>query len=167
MYFAQSPILAPSLTKRRPCVKKENKATRRATGKSWHLISGRSYPPLVFKFPPATLLLTKLFETVSKDSFNQLPFFSKKAIMKQATSRQMTWEEIQKAYPNEWILLGDPQWVGPRVVAGEVLFHGTDKRIVCMEGPARRKGFKTITAVFTGKSAVASHSGLLRPIVQA
>ncbi len=84
--------------------------------------------------------------------------------MEKSVPPKMTWEKIQKDFPNEWILLGNPEWAGPRVVSGVVLFHGIDKRIVCMEAPARRTGFKTITAVFTGKSAVASHSGLLRPI---
>lgn len=86
--------------------------------------------------------------------------------MQNSAAQKMTWEAICLAFPDEWILLGDPDWNGPRVVAGVVLFNGADKRLVCMEGPLRRAGFQTITAVFTGKSEVESHSGLLRRIAQ-
>jgi hypothetical protein len=47
--------------------------------------------------------------------------------------------------------------VGASVVAGVVLFHGNDKRIVSMEGPVYGKDFKALAVVYTGKSIVSSH----------
>jgi hypothetical protein len=76
-----------------------------------------------------------------------------------------SWEDIQASFPDQWVLLGAPQWHGPRVISAVVLFHGNDKRLVCMEGPNFKSDFATITVVFTGKSPVTSHSGLLRPIL--
>jgi hypothetical protein len=86
--------------------------------------------------------------------------------MKEEILTFSTWEEIKQNFPDEWILLGNPEWNGATVSAGVVLYHGSDKRIVSMEGPVYKDGFQTITVIYTGKSAVTSHSGLLRPIIQ-
>lgn len=76
----------------------------------------------------------------------------------------MSWEDIKNQFPNEWVLLGAPKWDGPRILSGVVLSHGSDKRIVCMDGPQHKEHFKTITVLYTGIFPVKSHSGLLRPI---
>lgn len=40
----------------------------------------------------------------------------------------MTIEEIKLNFPDEWILLGNPQFLGSTVIAGEVVLHGKNKR---------------------------------------
>ena len=52
--------------------------------------------------------------------------------MKQATCI----DEIKAQYPDEWILLGNPEFTEDkqRVVSGIVVYHSADKREVCYLG---------------------------------
>ncbi|GHV60951.1 hypothetical protein FACS1894195_0670 [Bacteroidia bacterium] len=47
-------------------------------------------------------------------------------------------DEIKKNYPDEWLILGDPEMSqdGQRVLNATLLYHGTDKRkLAYMEKP--------------------------------
>ena len=58
-------------------------------------------------------------------------------------------EDIKKSYPDEWILLGDPEIneYEQEILSGVVLYHSPDKREVCYLGRSRI-GEKQATALF-------------------
>ena len=58
-------------------------------------------------------------------------------------------EDIKSSYPDEWILLGNPERDEQRhvLLSGVVLYHSPDKREVCYLGKSRIAGFNK-TALF-------------------
>ena len=58
-------------------------------------------------------------------------------------------EDIKSCYPDEWILLGNPEMdkYDQAVMSGVVLYHSPDKREVCYLGKPRIAGYDT-TALF-------------------
>jgi hypothetical protein len=59
-------------------------------------------------------------------------------------------EELKKRYPDEWILLGDPEIQNTTVLGGVVLFHSKDKKEVCYIGRDKTAGYSTVTIAFAG-----------------
>ncbi len=67
-------------------------------------------------------------------------------------------EEIKKLYPNEWVLIGNPELRNPEVeasivsqlIGGIVVFHSKDKIELAYEGRDLKKSFESITCVWTG-----------------
>jgi len=53
-------------------------------------------------------------------------------------------EDIKKSYPDEWILLGDPEIneYEQEILSGVVLYHSPDKREVCYLGRSRMEGYE-------------------------
>lgn len=78
----------------------------------------------------------------------------------------LTWEEIKNLHPDEWVVLGNPLFVGMKILSGTVLAHHPDKRVASIEGGERREGFKKFTVSFTGKIKSNYHIGLLRTITK-
>ena len=68
-------------------------------------------------------------------------------------------DEIKKLYPDEWVLLGDPELKDPelneaivhKVVSGTVLFHSKDKREIGYRAKDVKKGFAHFVCVYTGE----------------
>ena len=59
--------------------------------------------------------------------------------------KYMTFEEMKEAFPNEWILLGDPkEKKGMKVQSGYVLFHHPDKRELAYQGRHLKKASNSI-----------------------
>lgn len=59
-------------------------------------------------------------------------------------------DEMKSRYPNEWILIGDPQTNdASAVVGGQVLWHSTDRDEVYMKSVELRP--KHIAYHYTGK----------------
>jgi hypothetical protein len=58
-------------------------------------------------------------------------------------------EDIKTSYPDEWILLGNPEEdeYEQDILSGVVLYHSPDKREVCYLGKPRIAGYKK-TALF-------------------
>ena len=56
-------------------------------------------------------------------------------------------EDIKASYPDEWILLGNPEEYDQDIVSGVLLYHSPDKREVCYLGKSRIAGYKR-TALF-------------------
>ena len=52
-------------------------------------------------------------------------------------------EDIKKSYPDEWILLGNPEIneYEQAILSGVVLYHSPDKREVCYLGKPRMAGY--------------------------
>ncbi len=79
--------------------------------------------------------------------------------------KYMTFEEMKEAFPNEWILLGDPkEKKGMKVQSGYVLFHHPDKRELAYQGRHLKKGFKLYTWVYTGEFRRVPGLGIFRTI---
>ena len=65
-------------------------------------------------------------------------------------SSPLSIQEIQSAYPDQWVLLGNPLREGATLVGGFVICHGMEKRDLLAEGMDWRTQFETATAFFTG-----------------
>jgi hypothetical protein len=63
----------------------------------------------------------------------------------------MTVEEIKAAYPNQWILVGNPQISVASLIAGVVIAHGKEKRELLTNGFAWRGQFERTMTYFTGE----------------
>jgi hypothetical protein len=74
-------------------------------------------------------------------------------------SAVLNFEDIKKMYPNEWVLIANPEMREPNVqasivsqlVRGIVLAHSKDKREIAYQSRPLKQGFKTYTCVFTGE----------------
>jgi hypothetical protein len=60
--------------------------------------------------------------------------------------------EIKNLFPDEWVLLGNPQndTNGIDVVSGMPLYHSKDKKEVCYIGRDKTEGYDKITLIYTG-----------------
>lgn len=62
----------------------------------------------------------------------------------------ISFDELKKRYPDEWILLGDPEIQNTSVLGGIVLYHSKDKKEVCYIGRDKTADFSTVTIAFAG-----------------
>ncbi|MVN22263.1 hypothetical protein [Mucilaginibacter arboris] len=74
----------------------------------------------------------------------------------------LTFEQLKQLYPNEWILLGNPQMQNTTVLGGTVLYHSKDKKEVCYIGRDKTKDFLKVTIAFAGDLKQARKIGVLR-----
>lgn len=71
----------------------------------------------------------------------------------------LSFETIKSLYPNEWVVVGNPVLddettlgsISDKLVRGVVLLHGKDKRELALKTKEARKGFASITCVYTGE----------------
>lgn len=63
----------------------------------------------------------------------------------------LTIEEIRKAYPDEWVLLGEPKIEKTTILGGIVVFHAPTKQGL-LEGRELLQNFKHSTWTFTGQT---------------
>jgi hypothetical protein len=71
-------------------------------------------------------------------------------------------EELRKLYPDEWILLGDPEMENTSVLGGTVLYHSKDKKEVCYIGKDKTDDYATVTIAFAGDLKQQRKVGILR-----
>jgi hypothetical protein len=76
----------------------------------------------------------------------------------------VAFDELKRLYPNEWILLGDPEMENTSVLGGVVLYHSKDKKEVCYIGRDKTADFSTVTIAFAGDLKQHRKIGLLRRI---
>jgi hypothetical protein len=69
---------------------------------------------------------------------------------------------IKNQFPNEWFLIGNPQYDGSTVVDGYVLYHSKDKKEVCYIGKDKTSDYNKITLVFTGDIKTNRKNGILK-----
>jgi hypothetical protein len=70
----------------------------------------------------------------------------------------LTISEIRKLYPDQWVLVGNPELDDPntlgsivsKLVSGVVLLAGKDKREIAYKTKDVRKGYDSVTCVYTG-----------------
>lgn len=71
----------------------------------------------------------------------------------------LTVEQIKEKYPNEWILVGNPElrkdnFVGPiihKLVSGIVLYHSKDKRELGYKAAELAQTVTETACIYTGK----------------
>ncbi len=59
-------------------------------------------------------------------------------------------EELKKKYPDEWVLLGDPEMKNTSVLGGVQLYHSKDKKEVCYIGRDKTTDYESVTIAFAG-----------------
>lgn len=61
-------------------------------------------------------------------------------------------EEIRKLFPNEWVLIGNPEMdeAELNVLSGVPVLHSKDKKEVYYLGKNKTKDFQTVTVIYTG-----------------
>ncbi len=73
-------------------------------------------------------------------------------------------DRLKKLYPNEWILLGNPEIKNTSVLGGVVLYHSKDKKEVCYIGRDKTAGYTSVTIAFAGDLKKHRQTGILRRI---
>ena len=61
-------------------------------------------------------------------------------------------DDIKKAFPNEWVLIGNPIMDDNKlkVLSGIPLYHSQDKKEVCYIGRDKTEGYDKVTLIYTG-----------------
>ena len=60
-------------------------------------------------------------------------------------------EQIKEQFPDEWVLLGNPETFGAKVLSGIVVFHSKDKREIAYSHINWREEFQSAITIFTGQ----------------
>ena len=76
----------------------------------------------------------------------------------------LAFDDLKKMYPNEWILLGNPQIKDTSVLGGIVLYHSKDKKEVCYIGRDKTADYSTVTLAFAGDLKRRRRIGTMRRI---
>lgn len=76
----------------------------------------------------------------------------------------MAFDELKKLYPNEWILLGNPEMENTTILGGIVLYHSKDKKEVCYIGRDKTADYSTVTIAFAGDLKQYRRIGILKKI---
>jgi hypothetical protein len=71
-------------------------------------------------------------------------------------------EKIKQMYPEEWVLLGNPEMKNTTVLGGVVLYHSKDKKEVCYIGRDKTQNFSKVTIAFAGDLKQNRRIGILR-----
>jgi len=76
----------------------------------------------------------------------------------------ITFEQVTKLYPNEWVLLGNPEIENSLILGGVVLYHSKDKKEVCYIGRDKTADFSKVTIAYAGDLKKNRKIGILRKI---
>ena len=63
----------------------------------------------------------------------------------------LTIDQITRQYPDEWVLVGNPDLSGANVLGGFVIDHSKDKREIAYRQQNWRERYQTAIMVFTGE----------------
>ncbi len=77
----------------------------------------------------------------------------------EVTTEKMDFETIQRMYPEQWVLIGEPEMIDPLLQAsfrsnfknGIVLLHSKDRFEIANKAKDIKDQYKTITLAFTGE----------------
>jgi hypothetical protein len=63
-----------------------------------------------------------------------------------------TIDEIKTLFPNEWVLIGNPEMDKSElnVLSGIPILHSKDKKEISYLGRSKTNNYKTITVIYTG-----------------
>ena len=76
----------------------------------------------------------------------------------------VAFDDVKKIYPEEWVLLGNPEIKDTKVLGGIVIYHSKDKKEVCYIGRDKTSEYKTVTIAFAGNLKQNRKIGILRKI---
>ena len=76
----------------------------------------------------------------------------------------IAFDQLKKLYPDEWILLDNPEMKNTSVLGGIVLYHSKDKKEVCYIGRDKTTDYSTVTIAFAGDLKQHRKIGLLKRI---
>ena len=76
----------------------------------------------------------------------------------------IAFNELKKLYPDEWVLLSDPEMKNTSVLGGFVLYHSKDKKEVCYIGRDKTANYSTVTIAFAGHLKQHRKIGILKKI---
>ena len=71
-------------------------------------------------------------------------------------------DELKVLYPDEWLLLGNPEMRNTTVLGGTLLYHSKDKKEVCYIGRDKTKNFSKVTIAYAGDLKQARKIGILK-----
>lgn len=74
----------------------------------------------------------------------------------------VSFDKIKQMYPDEWVLLGNPEMKNTTVLGGVVLYHSKDKKEVCYIGRDKTQNFSKVTIAFAGDLKRNRKIGILR-----
>lgn len=75
-----------------------------------------------------------------------------------------SFDDLKKMYPDEWVLLGNPEMRNTSVLGGIVLYHSKDKREVSYIGRDKTAAFSSVTIAYAGDLKQSRKIGILRKI---
>ena len=75
------------------------------------------------------------------------------------TLEKMDFKTIQKLYPEQWVLIGNPEMIDPLLQAsfrsnfkcGIVVLHSKDRFEIAHQAKNIRNAYKSVTLAFTGE----------------
>jgi hypothetical protein len=73
-------------------------------------------------------------------------------------------EQIKNQFPNEWLLIGNPQYNNSTLIGGFILYHSKDKKEVCYIGRDKTSDFSKVTLLYTGNFKSTRKNGILKRI---
>ena len=76
----------------------------------------------------------------------------------------IAFDELKKLYPDEWVLLADPEMKNTSVLGGVVLYHSKDKKEVCYIGRDKTADYSSVTIAFAGDLKQHRKIGILKRI---
>ena len=76
----------------------------------------------------------------------------------------IAFDELKKLYPDEWVLLGNPEMKNTSVLGGVVLYHSKDKKEVCYIGRDKTADYLTVTIAFAGDLKQHRKIGILKRV---
>ncbi len=78
--------------------------------------------------------------------------------------KALPFSKIKDLFPDEWVLLADPEMAGLEILAGIVLFHHKDKKELTIQGRSLVLGFSNYRVVFTGQLPEVHRLGIMRKL---
>ena len=73
-----------------------------------------------------------------------------------------SFEQIKAQFPNEWVLLANPERRHTTVLGGIVIYHSKDRKEVCYIGKDKTEGFAKITLAYTGELKPMRRVGIMK-----
>jgi hypothetical protein len=100
----------------------------------------------------------------SVEAFNVSTFEKKKVEKIEHKDGYLSVEEICKIYPDEWVLLANPEIKDVEILGGTVILHDPEKRNMALRGKDLIKNYQSVTHYFTGETPKHRTIGLMRRI---
>jgi hypothetical protein len=114
----------------------------------------------------ALIEFVKSLEFVQSVEEYKVSTFEKRKVEKNVHGDgHLTIEEICKIYPDEWVLLANPEIKDVEILGGTVILHDPEKRNMALRGKDLIKNYPSVTHYYTGEETTKHKTiGLMRRI---